>query len=105
MKVRSRFALAALFLSLFFFAAPALCSELSVFAKGDPCHVFERPDQTAKVTGVIKRKAAVTATDVGGGWLKIEFAPVRDLKTGDYIEGKGRYIRKSDVTSLDPCKW
>jgi hypothetical protein len=55
----------------------------------------------------IKYKAACTVKDTNGEWYKIVFAPVRDPKTGKFLDGHGAgyYIQKSTFTTVAPWKW
>lgn len=84
---------------------PAAGSEIYVWVKSDRCSVYEKPTRDSGVVGTIRQKAAVTVEDAGSGWVKILFAPVRDLKTGNFIDGTARYIQKSDLTDVDACHW
>jgi len=84
---------------------PALGSETSVWVRSDRCSVYEKPTRDSGTVGMIKQRAAVTVEDAGSEWVKILFAPVRDLKTGSFIDATARYIQKSDLTDVDPCKW
>ena len=80
----------------------AFCSESDGWIKSDTCWVVKTPSTKAKIVGIILKKAAVTVEDAGGGWLKIVFAPVRDPKTGNWIECTGCYIQKSNFTTTFP---
>ncbi len=73
--------------------------------KGDMCWVVKSPSVDATVIGIILKKAAVTVEGVGDGWLRIIFAPVRNPKTGKWIECTGCYIQKENFTTLLPSRW
>jgi len=85
--------------AVLFTAPPALAIDIDGWIKSDTCFVANAPRGSAKVVGIIKKKAAVTVQDVGGGWLKIVYAPVRDINTGKYIDCKGCYIKKDTLTT------
>ena len=95
----------ALILGIGCFLTPAFGKEITGWIKSEACSVYEKPATESKTIGTIKQKAAVTVEDAGSGWMKILFAPVRDPKTGNYIDAKAHYIQKRDMTEVDPCKW
>lgn len=88
-----------------FLAGAALGKELDGWIKGEMCWVVKEPSKDAKIVGIIKRKAAVTVEDAGKGWLKIVYAPVRDPKTGKFIECGGCFIEKGNFTVESPAYW
>lgn len=86
-------------------AATAFCAESDGWIKSEKCWVVKTPSGKGKIIGIIKRKAAVTVEDAGDEWLKIVFAPVRDINnTGKWLECKGCYIQKSSFTTVFPRK-
>ena len=87
------------------FANAVFCSEINGWVKSETCWVVREPTKEAKIIGIILKKAAVTVEDVGNGWAKIIFAPVRDPETGKYIDCTGCYIQRSNVTTVIPGKW
>jgi hypothetical protein len=87
------------------FATSVFCSEINGWVKSETCWVVKEPSKDAKIIGIILKKAAVTVEDVGNGWAKIIFAPVRDPQTGKYIDCTGCYIQRSNVTTVVPGKW
>jgi len=92
-----------IFISLF--ANVVFCSEINGWVKSETCWVVKEPSKEAKIIGIILKKAAVTVEDVGNGWAKIIFAPVRDPETGKYIDCTGCYIQRNNVTTVVPGKW
>ncbi|WDN87806.1 hypothetical protein BuS5_00774 [Desulfosarcina sp. BuS5] len=92
-----------MFISLF--ANSVFCSEISGWVKSETCWVVKEPSKDAKIIGIILKKAAVTVEDVGNGWAKIIFAPVRDPQTGKYIDCTECYIQRSNVTTVVPGRW
>ena len=94
-----------LLLILCFTTTTVFCAEIDGWIKGDTCLVFKSPNTKAKIVGIIINKTAVTVEDVGYGWLKIVFAPVRDLKDGKRIECAMCYIPKSNFTTVFPTTW
>ena len=84
---------------------PAFCSEINGWIRSETCSVYEKPAKESRMVGTIKQKAAVNVEEAGSGWMKILFAPVRDPKTGNYVDAKAHYIQKSDMTDRDPCTW
>lgn len=81
-------------------AFPIFAAEIDGWVKGETCWVVKSPSTDATIVGILKRKAAVTVEDVGNGWLKIVFAPVRDPQTGKFIDCTGCYIQKKNFTSV-----
>lgn len=92
-----------IFISLF--ADAVFCSEINGWVKSETCWVVREPSKDAKIIGIILKKAAVTVEDVGNGWAKIIFAPVRDPETGEYIDCNGCYIQRGNVTTVVPGRW
>jgi hypothetical protein len=84
---------------------PAFGGEYYAWIRTEKCSVYEKPTRDSGVVGMIRQKAAVTVEEAGSGWVRILFAPVRDLKTGNFIDGSGRFIQKSDLTDVDACHW
>jgi len=105
MKIQRIILLVAALLVVTFFGTSVFCSEINGWIKSETCWVVKKPSKDTKIVGIILRKAAVTVEDVGNGWAKIIFAPVRDPQTGKYIDCRGCYIQKSDVTTVVPGKW
>jgi hypothetical protein len=85
--------------------SPAFCAPYSGWVKGETCWVVKEPSIESRIVGIIVQKASVKVDDVGEGWLKIIFAPVRDPETGKFIDCSGCYIQKKDVTTVIPGKW
>ncbi len=83
----------------------AFGQELNGWIRGDMCWVVKTPSGDAKIIGIIKKKAAVSVEDVGDGWLKIVFAPIRDPKSGKWIQCSGCYIKKHNFTTVPPGSW
>lgn len=90
---------------LLFLAVPAISAELNGWIKGESCWVVKSPDSKAPIIGIIKKKAAVTVEKAGQGWLKIIFAPIRDPKSGKWIECKECYIQEFNFTTKTPNRW
>lgn len=78
---------------------------LNGWIKGDICWVVKTPDTKSPIVGIISKKAAVTVNETGEPWLKIIFAPIRDPKTGKWIECSGCYIKKDNFTTTIPTRW
>ncbi|MBT5305463.1 MAG: zinc-ribbon domain-containing protein [Candidatus Scalindua sp.] len=85
-------------------SSPGNPAEYDVWVTSDNCWVVEEPSAASTVVGAIKGNAVVTIKDDGGEWLKIIYAPVRDMVTGNFIECPGYYIRKKDTTKTPPQK-
>lgn len=79
--------------------------ELNGWIKSDTCWVVRKPSGDATAIGIIRKKAHVTVKDVGGGWLKIIFAPIRDPLTGKWLQCTGCFIQKINFTTQLPSKW
>ena len=83
----------------------AFCAEISGWIKGETCWVTHEPSLNSEIKGIILQRAAVTVEDIGSGWVKIIFAPVRDPSTGKYIDCSGCYFQKMNMTTVIPGKW
>lgn len=85
----------------------AFGAELNGWIKVDiyPCWVVKSPSMNSPIIGIINKKAAVTVEKAEKGWLKIIFAPIRDPKTGKWIECTGCYIQESNFTTELPNRW
>ncbi len=100
--------LTSLFLiNLFFFSihSAAFYKELSGWIKTEISWVVEEPNTKSKIIGIIKQKAYVTVDDLGNGWAKIIFAPVRDPMTMEWNNCTDCYIQTETITTLIPGKW
>jgi hypothetical protein len=96
--------LVAVYLLVLIAQTPVYGAEVDGWIKSDVCWVATAPSKDAKVIGLIKKKAAVTLMDVGNGWAKIVFAPVRHPTTGKFIECNKCYIQIVNVTTI-PGGW
>lgn len=107
MRKQILIALAGLCIFLFCIVDLSLSSEISGWVKSETCWVTERPSTKAQIIGIILRKSSVMVKDVGRGWARIVFAPVRDPQTGKYLNCANRacYIRKRDITTIPPGRW
>ena len=105
MKIRKFFFFSAVLLIIVLFCLPAFCTELNGWIKSETCWVVKKPSDNAKVIGIILKKAAVTVENVGNGWAKIIFAPIRNMQTGKYIDCNECYIRRENITTVVPGKW
>ena len=94
------------------FIPPVFCAELDGWIKSKTCWVVERPSKDAKVIGIIKWKAAVTIEDLGNGWARTIYAPVRNLINGykgmkmdELYNCKDCYIEIKNFSTLPPNRW
>jgi len=85
---------------------------ISGWVKSETCWVVKKPSKDAKIVGIIKQKAAVTVEDLGNGWAKTIFAPVRNLidgrdgmKEGQLYNCDSCYIQLKDISTLPPGRW
>ncbi len=78
----------------------AFCAEIDGWIKSETCWVVKSPSTDSLIVGIILKKAAVTVTDAGNGWLKIVFAPVRNPTTWKFIDCTGCYIQKKNLTTV-----
>jgi hypothetical protein len=85
---------------MFLYAFPVFAFEIEGWVKGDICWVVKEPSEKSTIVGFLKRKAAITVEDLGNEWLRIVFAPVRDPKTGKFIDCAGCYIQKENFTTV-----
>ena len=112
MKDGKIFSLISFIMFMSLFATSAFCSEISGWVKSETCWVVKEPSKDAKIVGIIKQKAAVTVEDLGNGWAKTIFAPVRNLiedrdgmKKGQLYNCEGCYIQTETISSLPPGRW
>jgi len=112
MKGKTVIFLIAFLMLVSIFAASAFCSEISGWVKSETCWVVKEPSKDAKIVGIIIKKAAVTVEDLGNGWVKTIFAPVRNLiegrdgmKEGELYNCNGCYIEKKNISTIPPGRW
>ena len=101
-----------IFMRFIFFATLAFSSEISGWVKSETCWVLKEPKKDAKIVGIIKQKAAVTVENLGNGWGKTIFAPVRNLiegrdgrKRGQLYNCEGCYIELQNISTAPPGMW
>lgn len=112
MRGRKLFSSIAFIIFMCFFATSVFCSEISGWVKSETCWVVKEPSKDAKIVGIIKQKAAVTVEDLGNGWAKTIFAPVRNLiegrdgmRKGKLYNCDGGYIQTETISTLPPGRW
>jgi hypothetical protein len=87
-------------------SSPAILfsAELDGWAKGI-CWVTKEPSKKVSIVGFIKPGAVITVeTTENNDWLKIVYAPVRNLKTMEYIECGGCFIQDETFTDTSPYR-
>ncbi|KLU01795.1 hypothetical protein RISK_005979 [Rhodopirellula islandica] len=83
-------------------------SDLTAWVR-QPCNVHSAPDDKADVVGYLTVPTAISVTDIGGGWLKLNDGPARNLKTNALLTDEEKntelYVWKSFVSDEDPAEW
>ncbi len=75
-------------------------NDYPVWVKVDVCQVFTKPSDKSSAVGIMERGAYAQVEDAGESWLRIVFAAAKDPKTKKLFGCKGRYIRRSDVSTV-----
>ena len=86
-------------------AVLAGAKEYNGWVLSNMCWVTKSPSDKAPIEGIIKQGAAVAAEESGKDWVKIIFAPIRDMKTGKYLTTGVFYTKKEYLTTVSPGQW
>lgn len=95
-------------LTLFIFTPASYADNIAEWdgwVKGERCWVVEAPNKEAAIIGILKKKAVITVSNVDSEWVRVVYAPVRDMQTGEFIECDECYIQKKNLTDIPPWKW